>query len=142
MSSIRFFNRARTIKGGQRGFVLVTALALAILYFSLMELMLIDSSRALAEAQRFRARIMAGALAESGAELAALQMLSKSGTTASYADQQGTISGQYTRSNNSFEIEGHATATGVLQQDASVRVQGRIEPATNAIKIDYTMHEQ
>ena len=45
MPSTRSSFRART---RERGYVLITAIALAILYFALMELMLIDSSRALA----------------------------------------------------------------------------------------------
>src|SRR6266545_5727430 len=72
---IRFFSRASISRQRQRGFVLISALVLSVLYFALMELLLIDSSRALNEAQRFRARVVAGALAESGAELAALQMV-------------------------------------------------------------------
>lgn len=139
---MRFFNRARTSKAPERGFVLVTTLAIAILYFSLMELLLIDASRAQAEAQRFRARVVAATLAESGAELAALQMMSKTGSTVTYRDVQGSADGTYKRSNDNFELEGHATAVGAVQQEASVRVQGRIAPATNAIKIDYTMHGQ
>jgi hypothetical protein len=122
--------------------VLVTALALAILYFALMELLLVDASRAQAEAQRFRARTMAATLAESGAELAALNMLSKSGSSVVYQDSQGTIKGQYSRSNDTFTLEGQATAIGAMRQDATVSVQGRIDPATNTIKIDYTMHGQ
>ncbi|HEX7420223.1 MAG TPA: hypothetical protein VF505_10080, partial [Thermoanaerobaculia bacterium] len=58
----------------QRGFVLITALTISILYFALMELLLIDSSRALREAQRFRAHVLAGTLAESAADLAAFQI--------------------------------------------------------------------
>ena len=49
MPSIRFFSRGRT--ESQRGFVLVIALVLAILYFMLMGLVMIDSSRAQTEAQ-------------------------------------------------------------------------------------------
>src|SRR5258707_6138860 len=39
--SMRFSSRDRT--SSQRGYVLITAIALAVLYFGLMELMLIDS---------------------------------------------------------------------------------------------------
>jgi len=62
LRSIRFFSRGRTTE--QRGYVLISAIALAILYFGLMELMLIDSARALRESQRFRARVMAATLAD------------------------------------------------------------------------------
>ena len=56
LRSIRSSSRART---SERGFALIAAIALSVLYFALMELMLIDSSRELAEARRFRARIVA-----------------------------------------------------------------------------------
>ena len=59
----------------ERGYVLIAAIALAILYFALMELMLIDSSRALREAQRFRSKVIATTLAESAAELSAASMV-------------------------------------------------------------------
>ncbi len=62
----RFFNRGRT--SNQRGFVLGAALLLAVLYFALMELLLLDSTLSLQQAQRFRAHIMATTLAESAAE--------------------------------------------------------------------------
>src|SRR5258708_13978010 len=78
--SMRFSSRDRT--SSQRRYVLITAIALAVLYFGLMELMLIDSSRALREAQRFRSRVVASALAESAAELAAAQMGTRPGATA------------------------------------------------------------
>src|SRR5204863_3948307 len=76
LRSIRSSFRGRTT---ERGYVLISAIVLAILYFALMELMLIDSSRAVREAQRFRARIVATTLAESAAELAALQLVTASG---------------------------------------------------------------
>jgi hypothetical protein len=66
--SIKSCNRART---SERGIALAIALIVAVLYFGLIELMLYDASRELAEARRFRARIIAVTLAENGAELAA-----------------------------------------------------------------------
>ncbi len=135
---IRFFNRAGTTE--QRGFVLIVALVLSILYFALMALILIDSSRALAEANRFRARVVASTLAENGAELAAWQMTSLTNRTVTDEDEQGKIWGEMTRNNEQFEINGEGTAIGVLTQTASVRVQGRVQG--NVVKIDYAMHSQ
>jgi hypothetical protein len=63
LRSTRSSSRART---AERGFVLGMAMVIAVLYFLLMELLLIDSSRALGEAQRFRSRVVAAALAENG----------------------------------------------------------------------------
>ena len=87
LRSIRSSFRGRTT---ERGYVLISAITLAILYFALMELMLIDSSRAVREAQRFRARIVATTLAESAAELAALQLVTASGGPVNATDDQGT----------------------------------------------------
>ena len=54
-------SRARTTNRSERGIVLVDALVLAVLYFALMELMMVDASRSLQEAQRFRARTWSSA---------------------------------------------------------------------------------
>src|SRR5437870_8071352 len=112
LRSIRFFSRARTTE--QRGYVLISAIALAILYFGLMELMLIDSSRALREAQRFRARVTSAALAESAAELAAAQMVTSPGGPTSAEDEQGKMLGSVEVSGNAFELVGEGNATGVV----------------------------
>jgi hypothetical protein len=124
----------------QRGYVLITAIALAVLYFGLMELMMIDSSRALREAQRFRSRIVASALAESAAELAAAQMVTHPGANANASDEQGSMTGLLRVSGNQFELTGQGVTAGVQPITATVRVQGRIE--NNHVAIDYTFHSQ
>ncbi len=126
-------------KQRQRGFVLVTALALSILYFALMELLLIDSTRALGEAQRFRAQIVANVLAENGAELAAFQIVTRSSANVNANDFQGTMHGELQRNSNSFVLTGEGSTTGAVRQDASVSVQGRLDP-DGSLKIDYTVH--
>ncbi len=135
---MRFSFHGRTTD--QRGYVLLSAIALAILYFALMELMLIDSSRALREAQRFRSRVVAAALAESAAELAAAQMVTQPGRSANAQDEQGQMNGTLSVSGGQFEITAEGTTTGVSPTKASVRVQGRIEGPR--IAIDYTFHSQ
>jgi hypothetical protein len=135
------FSRAYTSKRRQRGFVLVGALVLSVLYFALMELLLIDSSRALHEAQRFRARIVAVTLAESGAELAANQMITRGSAVVNDSDFQGTMIGRLRRTGNNFEIDGEGTTIGVITQTSSVLVQGRIDPS-GTVMIDYTAHTQ
>src|SRR5213595_3403304 len=116
--------RARTTD--QRGYVLISAVALAILYFALMELMLIDSSRALREAQQFRSRIVASTLAESAAELASAQMVTRGiSSTVNAQDEQGSMTGQLHLINDQFELIGDATTGGVQPIKANVRVQGR-----------------
>lgn len=126
-------------KKNQRGFVLVTALAISILYFALMELLLIDSSRALGEAQRFRAHIVAGALAESAAELAAFQLIARDNAKIDKQDYQGTMHGVLQRNSNSFVLEGEGVAIGAMKQSAKVRVEGRVGE-DKSVKIDFTVH--
>lgn len=129
----------------QRGFVLVTALTLSILYFALMELMLIDTTRALGEAQRFRAHVVAETLAENAAELAAFQIITKSAATVDTSDFQGTMHGELLRNSNSFVLKGHGTSIGSMSQDSRVRVEGRLEEVANQptkVHIDFTVHEE
>ena len=139
---MRSSSRDRTTS--QRGYVLITAIALAVLYFGLMELMLIDSSRALREAQRFRSRIVASALAESAAELAAAQMVNRPSATANASDEQGEMTGVLRVNGEQFELTGKGVTAGVAPVTATVRVQGRITqtPSANHIAIDYTFHSQ
>ena len=136
------FSRARTSRRsrGERGIVLVSALVLAVLYFALMELMMMDASRSLNEAQRFKARIIASTLAESAAELAAVQMITKTANVASYSDDQGLIKGNYTRTGDAYILTGTGRADGVVTQTMTVRVTGRIDG--NRITIDYADHSQ
>ncbi len=129
-------------KARQRGFVLMSALVLAVLYFALMELLLIDSSRALNEAQRFRARVVAATLAENGAELAALQIINTGGANVTTSDFQGSMHGTLRRTGNHFELEGEGVTAGVMPQGSSVQIEGRIDPNDNSLKIDYAIHSQ
>lgn len=133
--------RGRTTER-ERGYVLISAIALAILYFALMELMLIDSSRALREAQRFRARVQAATLAESAAELAAVNLVSAVPTTPVNAeDDQGKMTATLQRTGDQFLIDASSETTGVPSQKATVRVQGTVQ-SSGAIRIDYTFHSQ
>jgi hypothetical protein len=138
LRSIRSSSRGRT---SERGFALIAALTLAVLYFALMELILIDSSRALAEAQRFRARIMAATMAEDAAELAALNMRGKTSALVDISEDDRVMRAEYRRAGENFEIVARATSIGAMRQSAGVRVQGRMTES-GVIKIDYTMHEQ
>lgn len=135
MRSIRSSSSGRTT---ERGYVLVSAIALAILYFALMELMLMDSSRALREAQRFRSRVVATTLAESAAELAAAQLVTAPGATVNASDEQGTMSATLQKTGSTFMIEAQAESTGVPPQKATVRVQGDV--AGKRVRVAYTYH--
>lgn len=140
MRSTNTSSRARTSRERQRGFVLITALTLSVLYFALMELMLIDSSRALIEAQRFRAHVVAATLAENAAELAAFQIVVRDAATVNVSDFQGTMTGSLRRFSNTFQLEGEGTSIGAMKQSAKVRVQGRVE-ADGTVKVDYSVHD-
>lgn len=148
--SIRSFSRAR---GNERGFVLVATIVVAVLYFGLMQLMLIDSSRTLREAQRFRARIVAATLAENGAELAAHNMIDNVQNIADAENDQGTMNGSMVRTpppshtitKYRFDITGEGTATGVVTQKATVNLQGRLEQMMDGrweVRIQYASHSQ
>ncbi len=132
--------------------MLITAIALAVLYFALMELMLIDSSRALREAQRFRSKVIATTLAESAAELSAASMVTRNmGNTIKAEDEQGSMTADCTLTTNpqkpdesTFLIKAEATTNGVLPVKSTVTVQGRIETTNTPprVIVDYTYHSQ
>jgi hypothetical protein len=143
--SIRSSSRART---SERGLALALALIVAVLYFGLIELMLMDASRQLAEARRFRARIIALTLAENGAELAALHLASDKPATPQppLTDWQGTAGGTLSKGikddhgDVQFKIDATGAATGIVETHATVYVQGRVNG--QHIAIDYTHHSQ
>ena len=137
MPSIRSSFRART---RERGYALISAIALAVLYFAVMQLIMIDSSRVLHEAQRFRSKVIAAALAENAAELAASQMLLSSSRNVNATDGDGTMSGKLQRSTNDFVINGEGTSSGTEPRTATVRLQGRT--AGTKIMVDYAYHSQ
>ena len=137
--STRSCSRART---SERGFALAIALIVAVLYFGLIELMLYDASRELAEARRFRARVIALTLAENGAELAAQNLVTAPLTVpVSYNDWQGSITGKIGKTTEEFKIDGTGDAIGIVGVHATVYVQGRVDEH-GAIHIDYTRHSQ
>jgi hypothetical protein len=138
LRSIRSSSRARTTEGG---FALIWAIGLALLFFLMIELMLIDSSRELAEARRFRAKIVAATLAENGAELAAAQMVNRYSADVNAEDWQGEINGVLHKSGDGqFEITGDGKASGTDAVKARVEIKGRV--VGNDIKIDFTKHTQ
>jgi Tfp pilus assembly protein PilX len=125
----------------ERGYALIAAIALAILYFALMELMLIDSSRALREAQRFRSHVIAATLAESAAELSAASMVTRNaGDTINADDEQGSMKANCRVAGTAFDIDAEANTSGVMPMKATVRVQGRI--VGQRVIVDYTYHSQ
>lgn len=115
------------LREDQRGFVLVSALVIAALYFGLIELTLLDSSRRLETAQRFRARIGARILAENGAELAAQNMANASSTSGEAELSDGVIEGRFERSGDTFVLYGRGSTSGVKRASAGIEIRGRID---------------
>jgi hypothetical protein len=139
LPSIRSISRARP--NSQRGYALIAAIVLTVLYFGLVELMLLDSSRELGEARRFRARIIAQTLAENGAELAAVQLALPERTAASAhaEDWQGEITGEMHKfEEGRFEIKGSGTTKGLTPIQAQVQIYGRV--VGSEVRIQYTVH--
>ncbi len=145
MRSIRSSNRAR--RSDERGYALIAALVLAVLYFGLIELMMIDASRALAEARRFRARAVAQTLAENGAELAAVRLALPDQTASSIRvdDWQGEMAGTMQKNaGGQFVIAGTGKTSGLVPVSAEASVFGRViepSPGVYEVKIQYTIHK-
>lgn len=130
---------SRALAGEQRGFVLLSVLLLAVLFFGLMHLVLRESTDASLAAQRFRARIVAEVLAENAAELAVRQIALSSGARRSAENGEGLMAGSFNRKpGDAFEIMGSSETKGTLRARASVRIEGRIEGT--AIIIERTTH--
>lgn len=88
---------------------------------------MLDASRELSEARRFRSRIVALTLAENGIELAATQMVVKPGGLPPVADEQGVASGTLQiHSDGQFELLGSGRSKGRESTTASVRLEGKI----------------
>lgn len=137
MPSTRSSFRART---RERGYALISAIVLAVLYFAVMQLIMIDSSRVLREAQRFRSKVIAAALAENAAELAASQLLLTSVRKVDAKDADGTMKGMLRKSTSEFTIEAEGTSYGAESRRATVRLQGRV--VGTKVMVDFATHSQ
>ncbi|HEX8152381.1 MAG TPA: hypothetical protein VF698_04605 [Thermoanaerobaculia bacterium] len=134
----------RRFRRSERGYVLITAIVLAVLYFGLIQLVLMDSARELAEARRFKARMLASTLAENGAEMAAVQMcvneLGFEGPAVTLAEGQ-KISGSMHRTGPEFILTGIGEVTGAAKQRTTVELRGRVKDGTK-IEIEWSDHSQ
>jgi Tfp pilus assembly protein PilX len=129
----------------QRGYALITAIVLAVLYFGLMQLMMMESSRELAEARRFRARIVALTLAENAIELGAAGMIEGPRAPGTLTDDQGTIEVSERTVNGdanagTFFLKGHAETSGSVKLTATAYIKGRMEK--QKIIIEWSEHSQ
>jgi hypothetical protein len=116
-----------------------------VLYFGLIELLMVDSSRELAQARQFRARVVAQTLAENAAELAALEMAlpkTNGGGEVRLKDDDGEMIGKLMKTQGEtamlFDLSGRGVSKGVVEFEASVRIRGHING--NQVRIDYAMH--
>src|SRR5688572_9183218 len=106
-----------------------------------MHLMLIESIEAFRGAQRFRSRVIAQALAEDAAELAAEQMVEHDSRTIDEEFDDGShVEASYDREERKFEIEATAEIAGVMPTRASVRVFGCVSGSD--VYIHRTIHSQ
>lgn len=119
------------------------ALALAVLYFGLIELLMIDATRELSAARRFRSNIVALTLAENAAELAALNMVTRDRTPVDEENDQGRMLGDgMRRAGLEFDIQVEGHSAGLEPASMTVRLEGHIDDTTLPLKviIDYSRH--
>lgn len=149
LRSTRSCSRART---SERGYALAMAVILAVLYFAMIELLMMDSSRELAEARRFRSRIVALTMAENAAELAAVNFVNMPAVSLpaqNDEDEQGEYSWQLLKSTpgaefSTFDLIGEAKTKGLNQVRSKVLVRGRIveTEVPKKVQIFFTQHTQ
>ena len=149
LRSTRSSSRART---SERGYALAMAVILAVLYFAMIELLMLDSSRELTEARRFRSRIVALTMAENAAELAAVNFVNMPAVSLpaqSDEDEQGEYSWQLMKSApgaefSTFDLIGEAKTKGLNQVRSRVLVRGRIveTEVPKKVQIFFTQHTQ
>jgi uncharacterized protein YbjQ (UPF0145 family) len=122
--SIESLRRART---DQKGFALLSAFFLAILYFALMELMLHSTTESLRETQRGTRRIAVEILADNAAELGAenlVKTLHRNAKLDSGADRMRGSTKVAADGAFTIEAEGHVGGAGATS--LKLVVAGRI----------------
>jgi hypothetical protein len=118
-----FSRRAR----GERGFALVAALLIALLFLGLIELTLRDTSEGVRGAHRQRARLASEILADNAVELAAAGMLFAASKDEERTAEAGSMRGSYRRlPGDRFELTGEGVSGGVDSVTTHVVLSGRI----------------
>ena len=118
-------HRPRRPRPSERGFALAIALILAVLYFGLIELLLIDSARELRQARRYRSRIIALTLAENAAEGAARKFHDNPPRMFDQESDQGTMHGRLSGS-DPFLLTGEGESAGTEKASARVKITGDV----------------
>ena len=141
---MKWSSRVRT--DDQRGFALISAVLLAALYFALMEVLLIDSTRSLREANHFRARVIAAAAAENAIEMAARKLSPIQAGIYNGEDAQSILSGAVNPIPNGFDLKGDATTKGSMTAHATVLIRGHLDASNPGqppvAHIDFSIHSQ
>jgi hypothetical protein len=111
---------------GDRGFALIAALLIALLFFGLMELALRDTTEAVRAAHRHRARLASEILADNAVELAAEGMIDRLPRTAVRSGRDGEMSGVFTPlPGDRFELSGEGTSAGTTEVRTRILLRGR-----------------
>lgn len=111
---------------GERGFALIAALLISLLFFGLIELALRDTSEAVRSAHRQRARFASEILADNAIELAAAGMVYEMPKNETRSNRDGTMKGSFTPlPGNRFELRGEGTSGGVAEVKTSIVLWGR-----------------
>jgi hypothetical protein len=137
---------SRVHSDGERGFALLSAIVIAVLFFVLIQLLLVEATSASRQAVRFGARITSQVLAENAAELAALQMVRLGPMGLQEQLDGASIQATWQRfpEQNAGEvpylIRASASVEGVQPVEARVEVYGRL--GATWITVDRTEHSQ
>lgn len=110
----------------ERGFVLIAALLISLLFFGLIELALRDTTEAVRSAHRQRARFASEILADNGIELAAAGMVYEIPKTEERTSRDGLMRGTFRPlPGNRFELRGEGRSGGVVSVETRVVLRGR-----------------
>ncbi|HSN69224.1 MAG TPA: hypothetical protein VLV48_08270 [Thermoanaerobaculia bacterium] len=119
----------------ERGFVLISALLISLLFFGLIELALRDTTEAVRGAHRQRARFASEILADNGIELAAAGMVYEIPKNEVRTSRDGTTKGTFRPlPGNRFELRGEGRSAGVAEVETRVVLRGRSQGATIVIE--------
>lgn len=106
---------------------------LAFLFFSLIALVLIESTATAQQASRFRSRVAAENLAESAAEIAVYQMMAENGRDFETETEEALLSASWQRTASQvpdiedFEVVAKAKTKGIPPVERTVELYGKIQ---------------
>ncbi len=117
----------RVSRASERGLILVSVLVIAVLYFALMQLILLESSEKMRGALRFRARVVADLVAEDAVELAAERMVRSPARSIRQELKGGSAEGDFRLySGRRFRLSGSGNASGPVSSRTTIELRGRI----------------